>query len=87
MSKPWILTLLAPGHGPLGTKDDVRAYRGYMEELYTAVRDASRAGKSVDKMKQTIRLDKYKTWARYDEFLPLNIEGMYHQINMHRRGN
>jgi hypothetical protein len=29
--------LLAPGHGLLGTKGDVRAYRGYMEELYTAV--------------------------------------------------
>jgi glyoxylase-like metal-dependent hydrolase (beta-lactamase superfamily II) len=79
--------LLVPGHGPLGTKDDVRAYRGYMEDLYTAVRDASRAGKSVDEMKQTIRLDKYKAWTRYDEFLPLNIEGMYRRVNMNRLGN
>ena len=75
MSKPWILTLLAPGHGPLGTKDDVRAYRGYMEELYTAVRDASRAGKSVDEMKQTIRLDKYKTWARYERIPAAQYRG------------
>jgi hypothetical protein len=38
-------------------------------------------------MQRTIRLDTYKDWFRYDKFLPLNIEGMYHQINMHRRGN
>ena len=79
--------ILAPGHGALGTKEDVRAYRGYMEDLYTAVLDASRAGKSVDEMKQSIKLDKYKDWFRYEEFLPLNIEGMYRYINMYRVGN
>jgi glyoxylase-like metal-dependent hydrolase (beta-lactamase superfamily II) len=79
--------VLAPGHGALGTKEDVRAYRGYMEELRAAVLEASRAGKSVDEMKQTIKLDKYKDWFRYEEFLPLNIEGMYRHVNMHRRGN
>jgi glyoxylase-like metal-dependent hydrolase (beta-lactamase superfamily II) len=79
--------VLAPGHGALGTKEDVRAYRGYMEDLHAAVLEASRAGKSVDEMKQTIKLDKYKDWFRYEEFLPLNIEGMYRYINMHRLGN
>jgi glyoxylase-like metal-dependent hydrolase (beta-lactamase superfamily II) len=79
--------ILAPGHGALGTKEDVRAYRGYMEDLHAAVLEASRAGKSVDEMKQTIKLDKYKDWFRYEEFLPLNIEGMYRHVNMHRRGN
>jgi glyoxylase-like metal-dependent hydrolase (beta-lactamase superfamily II) len=79
--------VLVPGHGPLGTKDDVRAFRNYMEDLHAAVLAASHAGKSVAEMKQSIRLDKYKDWARYDEFLPLNIEGMYTQIQLHRRGN
>jgi glyoxylase-like metal-dependent hydrolase (beta-lactamase superfamily II) len=79
--------VLTPGHGALGTKEDVRAYRGYMEDLHAAVLEASRAGKSVDEMKQTIKLDKYKDWFRYEEFLPLNIEGIYRDINMHRLGN
>jgi glyoxylase-like metal-dependent hydrolase (beta-lactamase superfamily II) len=79
--------ILAPGHGPLGNKDDVRAFRGYLEDLYTAVRDACRAGASLEEMKKSIRLDKYKDWARYEEFLPLNIDGMYQQVQMHRRGN
>jgi glyoxylase-like metal-dependent hydrolase (beta-lactamase superfamily II) len=79
--------ILAPGHGALGNKEDVRAYRGYMEDLYAAVLEAFRAGKSIDEMKQTIKLDKYKDWFRYEEFLPLNIEGMYRHVNMHHRGN
>jgi hypothetical protein len=79
--------ILAPGHGALGSKEDVRAYRGYMEDLHTAVLDAARAGKSVDEMKQSIKLDKYKDWFRYEEFLPLNIEGMYRYISIYRVGN
>jgi glyoxylase-like metal-dependent hydrolase (beta-lactamase superfamily II) len=79
--------ILVPGHGALGTKADATAYREYMEDLYDAVLQATREGKSVDEMKQTIRLDKYKDWFRYDEYLPLNIEGMYNHISMHRRGN
>jgi glyoxylase-like metal-dependent hydrolase (beta-lactamase superfamily II) len=79
--------ILVPGHGALGTKADATAFREYLEELHAAVLQASREGKSLEEMQRTIRLDKYKDWFRYDEFLPLNIEGMYHQINMHRRGN
>ena len=79
--------ILVPGHGSLGTKADATAFREYMEDLHAAVLHASREGKSLEEMQRTIRLDTYKDWFRYDEFLPLNIEGMYHQINMHRRGN
>ncbi|MGQ4809862.1 2,4-dinitroanisole O-demethylase subunit alpha [Candidatus Entotheonellaceae bacterium PAL068K] len=78
---------LVPGHGAIGTKADARAFREYMEELYAAVLAAARAGKSLQEMQQTIRLDTYKDWFRYEEFLPLNIEGMYNRIRLHRRGN
>lgn len=79
--------ILVPGHGSLGNKADVRAFRGYMEDLYAAVLEQARAGKSLEEMQQTIRLDKYKEWFRYEEFLPLNIEGMYSRIILHRRDN
>ena len=79
--------VLVPGHGRLGSKDDVRAFRGYMETLYAAVLEAARAGKSLEEMQQSIRLDAYKDWFRYEKFLPLNIEGMYHHIRLHRLGN
>jgi glyoxylase-like metal-dependent hydrolase (beta-lactamase superfamily II) len=79
--------ILVPGHGSLGNKADVRAFRGYMEDLYAAVLEQARAGKSLEEMQQSIRLDKYKEWFRYEEFLLLNIEGMYSRIILHRRDN
>ena len=79
--------ILVPGHGPIGSKADVRAFRGYMEDLYAAVLEQTRVGKSLEEMQQTIRLDKYKEWFRYEKFLPLNIEGMHSRIILHRRNN
>ncbi len=78
---------LVPGHGSIGVKADAAAFRGYMEALYSAVLQAARDGKTLQQMQQNIRLDKYKEWFEYEEFLPLNIEGMYNQIVLHRRGN
>ncbi len=78
---------LVPGHGSIGVKADAAAFRGYMEALYSAVLQAARDGKTLQQMQQNIRLDEYKEWFHYEEFLPLNIEGMYNQIVLHRRGN
>tara|TARA_B100000315_G_scaffold243700_1_gene267379 strand:+ start:4650 stop:5543 length:894 start_codon:yes stop_codon:yes gene_type:complete len=79
--------ILVPGHGPIGTKEDASAFRGYMETLYDEVARAAREGKSLQEMKKSIRLDQYKNWHLYEKFLSLNIEGMYNQIKLHRRGN
>lgn len=79
--------ILAPGHGPLGTKADVTEHREYFEALHAAVLAAARAGQTLDQMKASIRLDKYKGWGQYDAWLSMNIEGMYNQVTLHRRGN
>lgn len=79
--------ILMPGHGALGSKEDATAFRQYMQQLYAAVLKASREGQSLEEMQQSIRLDEYKEWGNYDTHLPLNIEGMYNQIKLHRRGN
>ena len=78
---------LVPGHGVLGGKVDVAAFRTYMEQLYTAVLEAARQGQSLEEMQQNIRLDDFKEWGNYEAQLALNIEGMYNQIKLHRRGN
>jgi glyoxylase-like metal-dependent hydrolase (beta-lactamase superfamily II) len=79
--------VLIPGHGPLGTKADATKHRHYLEALYDAVLAAAREGKTLEEMQQTITLDEYKHFGQYDAWLPLNIEGMYRQISLHRRGN
>jgi glyoxylase-like metal-dependent hydrolase (beta-lactamase superfamily II) len=79
--------ILAPGHGPLGRKEDVVANRLYLEELRAEVLKHIRAGKSLDEIKQSVKMEKYRSWASYDEWLPLNIEGMYRHLSLHRRPN
>jgi glyoxylase-like metal-dependent hydrolase (beta-lactamase superfamily II) len=79
--------ILAPGHGSMGTKQDVRNHRAYLDDLYGAVLKEARAGKSLDEMLQSIKLEKYKDWGQYKEWLPLNIEGMLRNIQLHRLGN
>lgn len=79
--------ILVPGHGPLGTRQDAIDHRRYLDDLYDAVLQAARAGKSLDEMKRTITLEKYSDWGQYEAWLPMNIEGMYRQISLHRRGN
>jgi len=79
--------ILAPGHGALGAKQDLTDHRRYLEELYTAVLSAARAGQTLEEMQAGIRLEAYRDWAQYEAWLPLNVEGMYRQISLHRRGN
>ncbi len=55
--------ILVPGHGPMGKKQDARDHRAYLEDLYTAVLKEARAGKTLEEMQQSIKLDKYKDWS------------------------
>ena len=79
--------ILVPGHGPLGTKEDAADHRAYLEELYDQVLAAARAGQSLEEMQANITMDAYKDWGQYDNWRTLNIEGMYKNISLHRRGN
>ena len=78
---------LIPGHGPVGTNADATEHRQYLEDLHAAVLEAARAGQSLEEMKAGITLDKYQDWGQYEDWRTMNIEGMYNQIRMHRRGN
>ena len=68
--------LLIGGHGPVGVKRDVGQGLAYLEELRAAVLAGLRAGKSVDQLKTSIRMEKYRDWEAYDSWRELNIEGM-----------
>lgn len=68
------------GHGDVGTKEDVRQYLAYLEDLYGAVIDGIRAGKTLDQLKAEIRLPRYHRLRHYKEWLPLNIEGVYERL-------
>jgi len=79
--------ILAPGHGPLGQKEHVRMFWEYMQDLHGAVLQYAREGKSLEEMKTLIKLPKYEKWASYQQWFPLNIEGMYRHVQLHRLQN
>ncbi len=68
--------ILIGGHGPVGLKKDVSNGIVYLEELRAAVLEGLQAGQSVDELKQTVLMEKYKDWAAYDQWRALNVEGM-----------
>jgi glyoxylase-like metal-dependent hydrolase (beta-lactamase superfamily II) len=79
--------VLVPGHGQVGTKPDVRAFREYMETLRGEVLRLAREGRSLDEVRQSVRLPKYEGWGGYKEMFALNVEGMYRHVQLHRRPN
>lgn len=79
--------ILVPGHGPLGTPEDVTEHRRYLQALYDAVLTAAREGQSLEEMKAGIRFEEFSHLGQYEAWRELNIEGMYRQVSLHRRGN
>jgi glyoxylase-like metal-dependent hydrolase (beta-lactamase superfamily II) len=77
--------VLVPGHGPIGRKDDVRKFREYLEDLRAEVLRLLREGKSLDEVKQQVKLPKYESWTNYKEWLGLNAEGMYRHLQTQPR--
>ncbi len=41
-------------------------------------------GKSLDELKHSIKLEKYKDWAHYDRLLPDDIESAYLNLKYYR---
>ena len=73
---------LVIGHPPVvGSKENVAEVRAYLEDLSTAVRAAQAAGAAdnspemVDTVRAELTAD-YGEWTNFDEWLPLNIEGL-----------
>jgi cyclase len=71
--------VVVPGHGSFGrTKifDDSERYYGLLLERVGAL---VRAGKSLDQIKQELRMPEYAEWA-YQERMPTNIEAAYRAV-------
>jgi glyoxylase-like metal-dependent hydrolase (beta-lactamase superfamily II) len=69
--------LFVGGHADTGTRKDVKRYLGYLEALYAAVRDGMLAGKTLKTLQAEIRLPDYADLRMYEEWLPLNVAGVY----------
>lgn len=68
--------IFAPAHGEMGVKADTADVIVYMEKLKSSVLAGLNAGKTVDEIKKEVTMVEYKDWIQYENWLPLNIEGM-----------
>ena len=66
-----------PGHGNVGTKADVVAFRQYVEDLTRAVRDGINAGRTVEQIQASNVLDKYKDWPNFAQQKNANVAEVY----------
>ena len=73
--------VLIGGHADTGKREDVERYLGYLTALYAAVRDGMLQGKSLQQLQEEVRLPEYSDLKMYDEWLVLNIEGVYRTLN------
>jgi glyoxylase-like metal-dependent hydrolase (beta-lactamase superfamily II) len=77
--------MLVQGHGLVTfTKADVAEARGFLEDLRDAVAKGMAEGKSMEELKRTLLLEKYKNWAFYDRLREDNIEAAYLNLKMYR---
>jgi len=71
------------GHGPtnqpaIDPAKVVTDQRIYLEELMAAVKaEFDKGTHSPDKLRQIIKLPKYKDWRSYDDWLLMNIERIW----------
>jgi glyoxylase-like metal-dependent hydrolase (beta-lactamase superfamily II) len=79
--------MLVPGHGNIGKREHVRMFREYLQDLRAAVQEQVQKGVSIEEAKKNVQLPKYEQWARYADWFPENVEGMYRYFSEQRRGN
>ena len=76
------------GHGPtnqpaIDPGTVVAEQRIYLEDLMAAVKaEIDKGTHSPDKLRQIVKLPKYKDWRSYDEWLPMNIERIWAYYHM-----
>ncbi len=72
--------IVAPGHGPIGTRADVDDSTGYLEDLLAAVTEAVAAGESLEEAQASVLMEDYSNWAQYDAWRALNVQGVYERM-------
>lgn len=70
---------IVPGHGPPGTKDDLRRLAGYFELLRDAARRAFDAGATEDEALHAIDLGEYAEWQERER-ISANVARLYQEF-------
>ena len=67
---------IVPGHGPVGGKNDVRRFLGYLTLIREGARKAFDAGATEAQAREAIDLREYGDWEEANR-LPTNVARLY----------
>lgn len=72
------IEIVAPGHGDIGTIEDLAEHRLYVEELKEEVAAHLREGRSVEEMQEAVAeaMAEYSQWGNFEQWFQSNVEGM-----------
>ena len=70
--------VIVPGHGPVGTKDDLRDLLGYLRLVRDGAQRGFDAGAPVEDAAAAIDLGRYSEWGE-PERLPINVARLYRE--------
>ena len=77
--------VLLTGHGSaLLDKTAVRETREYFETLRDEVAAGMAAGQTLEELKQSVRLERYREWANFDRLRAYNVEAAYRNLLLYR---
>jgi Zn-dependent hydrolases, including glyoxylases len=83
-------TKIIPGHGPLGTVDDLKKFLAMLKDSYAIVEKNVRQGKTLDQLKKENVLAKYDSWNwdvfksnDFVEFIYKDIKGQKEEFRKH----
>lgn len=79
------IDIVAPGHGDLGTIEDIVAHRTYIESLKDQVTALIRMGRTDAEIMQTIKMPQYSSWGSYNDWQQMNVRGMITYVKEHYR--
>lgn len=68
------------GHIPVDSPELLKESEEFAQALFDAVWQGLQDGKSVDELKETIKLPKFSHWTGYEEHLPAHVERMAYSI-------
>jgi len=77
--------VMVTGHGAqFVDKTLIRETREFFEDLSGEVAAGMAAGQTLEQLKESVRLEKYKDWANYERLRANNVEAAYQNLLTYR---
>jgi glyoxylase-like metal-dependent hydrolase (beta-lactamase superfamily II) len=64
------ISYIVPGHGPVGSLEDLEAYGQMFRDMRSAIQEAQQAGKGKEEFLASLSLPAYSEWNNYETRVP-----------------